>query len=119
MKIVNGGCVNIAILDTGIDISHPLLQAQIASEDCWDFVNNSGNICDEVGHGTHTAYLLTKTAPRARVFCGRVWKKRIEEANTGELIEKVCDLILNHHILLILICYRQSTTQSINGKLIL
>ncbi|OCK75951.1 subtilisin-like protein, partial [Lepidopterella palustris CBS 459.81] len=78
--------VNIAILDTGIDVSHPLLRDKIVIEDCWDFVNNSASICDEVGHGTHTASLLAKTAPRARIFCGRVWRKRTEDENTGRLV---------------------------------
>ena len=67
----------------------PLLQDSIKAENCWDFVNDSLDICDEVGHGTHTAYLLAKTAPRAKIFCGRVWKTRHEVDNTGKLIAKV------------------------------
>ena len=90
MKTVNGGVVNIAILDTGIKARHPLLGDRIAAENCWDFVNDSLDMDDEVGHGTHTAYLLAKTAPRAKIFCGRVWKTRSEEGNTGKLIAKVC-----------------------------
>lgn len=89
MKTVKGGAVSIAILDTGIDRSHPLLKDKIAIGDCWDFVENSDIIFDEVGHGTHTAYLLTKTAPRARIFCGRVWKRRTEDEDTGTLVAKV------------------------------
>lgn len=89
MKTVKGGAVSIAILDTGIDWSHPLLKDKIAVEDCWDFVEDSDSIIDEVGHGTHTAYLLTKTAPRARIFCGRVWKRRTEDEDTGTLVAKV------------------------------
>lgn len=89
MKTVKGGAVSIAILDTGIDRSHPLLKDKIAIEDCWDFVENSDSIFDEVGHGTHTAYLLTKTAPRAKIFCGRVWKRRTEDEDTGTLVAKV------------------------------
>lgn len=89
MEKVEGEAVNIAVLDTGIDRSHPLLEGKIASEDCWDFVKNSGSICDEVGHGTHTAYLLTKTAPRAKIFCGRVWEERTEDKATGKLVADV------------------------------
>lgn len=97
MKPVNGGAVNIAILDTGIDATHPLLRDEIVTKDCWDFVNNSINICDEVGHGTHTAHLLIKTAPRAKIFCGRVWKKRYEVENTGTLVADVCFSPSTHH----------------------
>lgn len=66
----------IAILDTGVDINHPDLQANIWANDAevngakgydddgngfvddlngWDFVNNSGKIADYNGHGTHCA----------------------------------------------------------------
>lgn len=90
MGALDGGAVRIAILDTGVDVCHPLLRGKIAVEDCWDFVDDSLDIYDDVGHGTHTAYLLTKTAPRAKVFCGRVWKTRREEQNTGKLIAAVC-----------------------------
>lgn len=98
MKTVKGGAVNIAILDTGIDRAHPLLQDKIATENCWDFVNKSTNICDEVGHGTHTAHLLIKTAPRAKIFCGRVWKRRTEDENTGTLVAEVCFTPSKYHL---------------------
>lgn len=66
----------IAILDTGVDINHPDLQANIWTNEAelngakgydddgngfvddlngWDFVNNSGKIADYNGHGTHCA----------------------------------------------------------------
>ncbi|KAL6819768.1 hypothetical protein V8C40DRAFT_281101 [Trichoderma camerunense] len=88
MSGIKGGEVKIAILDTGIDLQHPLLSERIQNENCWDFVNDTEGICDEVGHGTHTASLLVKTAPQAKIFCGRVWKTRCEEDNTGRLIAK-------------------------------
>ncbi|KAL7916498.1 hypothetical protein GGI35DRAFT_466092 [Trichoderma velutinum] len=88
MSSVKGGEVKIAILDTGIDLQHPLLSGRIPGENCWDFVNDTEDISDEVGHGTHTTYLLAKTAPQAKIFCGRVWKTRREEKNTGKLIAK-------------------------------
>lgn len=89
MSCVKCGEVKIAILDTGIDLQHPLISARIPTENCWDFVNDTRDILDEVGHGTHTTYLLAKTAPQAKIFCGRVWKTRREEENTGKLIAKV------------------------------
>ncbi|KAK2593621.1 hypothetical protein QQS21_008669 [Conoideocrella luteorostrata] len=86
MRSLKCGEVKIAILDTGIDLQHPLLSERVPSKNCRDFVKNTGDMCDEVGHGTHTAYLLAKTAPQAEIFCGRVWKARREEDNTGKLI---------------------------------
>lgn len=78
MMGLKGGEVKIAVLDTGIDLQHPLLSERIPSKNCRDFVDNTGHMCDTVGHGTHTAYLLAKTAPQAEIFCGRVWKGRCE-----------------------------------------
>ncbi|KAL7964446.1 hypothetical protein HDV63DRAFT_271226 [Trichoderma sp. SZMC 28014] len=95
MDSVKGGEVKIAILDTGIDLQHPLLSKRILSKNCRDFVNNSNDMCDEVGHGTHTAYLLAKTAPQAEIFCGRVWKARCEEDDTGKLIADAIKYAVN------------------------
>ena len=87
--------IHVAILDTGIDLNDPFLQSRISASDCWDFVENTALIRDEVGHGTHTASILARTAPRARIFCGRVWKRRSEEKgtdNVGELVATVSRL---------------------------
>ncbi len=43
--------VNVAVLDTGIDLSHPDLNV-VGGYDC---VRNQGNGQDEDGHGTHVA----------------------------------------------------------------
>lgn len=93
--------VNIAILDTGVDLLHPHLKGKIAEVDCRDFVRDSPEICDEVGHGTHTASLLIKTATTARVFCGRVFCERKADDKTANIIAKVslitiCDWNLNN-----------------------
>lgn len=74
--IVNGQRPVIAIIDTGVDITHPDLvdniwtnQREAEGEDGydndnngfkndvhgWDFVNNTGNIRDYNSHGTHVA----------------------------------------------------------------
>jgi hypothetical protein len=44
----------IAIVDTGVDVTHPDLQGNIA-EGGYDFVNDTKQITDENGHGTHCA----------------------------------------------------------------
>jgi subtilisin family serine protease len=114
MKTVRGGAVSIAILDTGIDLSHPMLVGKIAEGDCWDFVSESANVGDEVGHGTHTTSLLLKTAPRARIFCARVWRTRKEENSTGELVAKVPQTA-TFVIRMMLTYYRLSSMPSTRG----
>ena len=49
---VNGSEVKIAILDTGVDPSHPAIPDPIYWK---DFVNNSDTPFDDHGHGTHVA----------------------------------------------------------------
>jgi len=80
--------VRIAILDTGIDLSHPRLKGRIAKDDCRNFVGDPVEIRDEVGHGTHVASLLLKTATTARVFAARVFRTREADDNTCEGIAK-------------------------------
>ena len=53
---INGNGVNIAIIDTGIDYTHPDLDANYAGG--YDFVNNDTQPLDDNGHGTHVAGIV-------------------------------------------------------------
>ena len=48
-----GNPVTIAILDTGIDTTHPDLQPQLVAG--WNFYDNNSNVSDVHGHGTAVA----------------------------------------------------------------
>jgi subtilisin family serine protease len=50
---IRGAGVKVAILDTGIDYTHPDLAANYAGG--WDFVNNDADPFDDNKHGTHVA----------------------------------------------------------------
>ncbi|HUQ17554.1 MAG TPA: S8 family serine peptidase [Candidatus Saccharimonadales bacterium] len=48
---LSGAGVRIAIVDTGIDVAHPDLQARILAFEDW----SDAGLIDDVGHGTHVA----------------------------------------------------------------
>ena len=81
--------VVVGILDTGLDVTHPDLAANVwvnPGENCagcrsdgldndgngyvddwrgWDFVNNDNNLNDDNGHGTHVAGIIGAPATTA------------------------------------------------------
>jgi len=55
----NGSGIVVAVIDTGIDASHPDLQGKVIG---WkDFVNNRTTPYDDNGHGTHVAGIIAST----------------------------------------------------------
>lgn len=49
----SGAGIKVAVLDTGIDYTHPDLDANVVGG--WDFVNNDADPMDDHSHGTHIA----------------------------------------------------------------
>lgn len=47
--------IRIAVIDTGVDYSHPDLKGNVDSEHGFNFVNNTRDAMDDHGHGTHCA----------------------------------------------------------------
>ncbi|MDX1610946.1 MAG: S8 family serine peptidase, partial [Candidatus Thermoplasmatota archaeon] len=55
----SGEGVRVAVIDTGLDPSHPDLQDVLACGHCWrDLVANRAQPYDDHGHGTHVAGIL-------------------------------------------------------------
>ena len=84
-EVSRGGGVRVAVLDTGIDPSHPLFAGRIAGG--WDFIDNDRDPTDVAsrvdadgdgvadgayGHGTHVAGIVVLTAPQASLLVVRV-----------------------------------------------
>lgn len=81
-KLTIGSGVIVAVVDTGIDATHPVLAGRIAAGG-YNFIDNSsdvrdigngvddngnGQIDEMVGHGTFVSSLITLVAPGARVL---------------------------------------------------
>jgi subtilisin family serine protease len=74
--------VKIAVLDTGVDLMHPDMEArkkQIKGRYNW--VNNQ-NVLDRSGHGTHTAGLLLDYAPDAELYVAKITEKELCDPGT-------------------------------------
>jgi hypothetical protein len=59
----SGSGVTVAIIDTGIQLTHPDLSSNVISG--YDFVNNDGSATDDNGHGTHVAGIVASTMNNA------------------------------------------------------
>lgn len=62
--------VIVAVLDTGIDDTHPLLQEKVVQG--YDFVDFDPLSDDAIGHGTHVAGIIASKAPEATILSVRV-----------------------------------------------
>ena len=67
--------VTIAILDSGIDPSHPDLSGKIVAG--YDFVDGDSNPSDENGHGTHVAGIAAAITDNGIGVAGVDWQARI------------------------------------------
>ncbi|KAF2733134.1 subtilisin-like protein [Polyplosphaeria fusca] len=77
-----GRRTRVAVLDSGIDWSHPCFQDAIAESRivAKSFLQQGipGDV-DSNGHGTHTAHLVLKTTPHSKLFIARVYEHGTEE----------------------------------------
>ncbi len=69
------GNVIIAVIDSGVDLDHPDLQANIVSG--WDFVNDDSQPDDDFGHGTHVAGIAAAVGNNGQGIAGVSWGAKI------------------------------------------
>jgi len=73
--LAHGAGVTIAILDTGVDTSHPDLNDKITGG--YDFVNRDPDPNDDHGHGTHVAGIAAAETDNGLGVAGLAWDARI------------------------------------------
>lgn len=83
-QIGKGAGVKVAVLDTGVDPTHPLLQGrvQMIAEGEWQLgsleiargvdTDGDGEFDEAYGHGTHVAGIIASVAPQAEILALRV-----------------------------------------------
>ena len=85
--VTRGAGVTVAILDTGVDVTHPALMGQLVSG--YDFVDSDTDPSEvgssdqtlHYGHGTHVAGLVALVAPEASIMPLRV----LDEDGVGNI----------------------------------
>lgn len=80
-RVSTGTGARVAVLDTGVDATHPLLAGRLLPG--WDFVDGDADPSEvgtredvAFGHGTHVAGLVALAAPSARIMPLRVLNAR-------------------------------------------
>jgi thermitase len=68
--------VVIAIVDSGVDMSHPELAAKVVSSG-WDFVNDDADATDDNWHGTHTAGIAAADTDNGIGIAGVAWNCKV------------------------------------------
>ncbi len=72
LNLSQGENVSIALIDSGIDTTHPVLQGQINADKAKSYVVGDESIIDTNGHGTMVAGVLSQIAPKAQIVPYRV-----------------------------------------------
>jgi hypothetical protein len=85
--------VRVAVLDTGIDQSHPRIIATLQKHDsriieCKDWLDSESGTADIVGHGTCVSELLLRVA-KVDLYVGKVFNSRESSGNVSEIVSKV------------------------------
>lgn len=89
-----GEGVTVAVIDTGIDLNHPMFKGRLAPAGTWrDYVDNDGYPQEEkglaYGHGTGVAGIILQIAPKAKILPIRT----VTANGTGTLTDTISAIV--------------------------
>lgn len=90
-----GANVVVAIVDSGIDFNHPDLIGNQSANNGWDFVEDTGVIKDEQGHGTAVAGIVAASGNNGAGVTGVMWRaslmslRVLDETGAGDVAAAV------------------------------
>lgn len=70
-----GDGVVVAVVDTGVDYTHPDLNGKVLEG--WDFVNDDADPIDDDGHGTHVSGIIAAATDDATGVAGVGWNAKV------------------------------------------
>lgn len=73
--------VVVAVLDTGVDLNHPMLKGKVING--YDFASWDTDASDPNGHGTHVSGIIAGEAPDAKILSVRVINEQDEVKHTS------------------------------------
>ncbi|WP_214785053.1 S8 family serine peptidase [Exiguobacterium sp. S3] len=66
---------SVALIDSGVDINHPLLKDHLDLNHAKNYVNDNQNVNDDMGHGTSVAAVMANIAPQTKITPYKVLDK--------------------------------------------
>jgi len=75
ISVKDGLGVTVAVLDTGIDATHPDLVGKLLPG--WDFVNDDANTDDDNSHGTHVAGVIAANTNNLKGIAGIAFNAKL------------------------------------------
>jgi subtilisin family serine protease len=103
-NLENVSRIKVAVLDTGIDPSHPFIQEKwmrpetddnndpLEDRGYFDFVSESSAPTtpeDTCGHGTHVAGLILQLAPFVKLYVARVFQDGVLDEKAAKRVAEV------------------------------